>query len=130
MFTEKTLPARLSYLKDLQQLIIGHPQILEDLKRPLCLAAEEIFVNICSYGCEEDTSTVRFTMEVSSAVIILTFTDNGQPFNPLEDQADPDSYDLDTQIGGLGRLLAFSIMDEARYQYKDGQNVLTLTKHL
>ena len=32
------------------------------------------------------------------------------------------------EIGGLGIHLVRQIMDDVQYQYKDGQNILTLTK--
>ena len=56
----------------------------------------------------------------------MTFRDEGRPFNPLDNPADPDDYDLDTQIGGLGRLIAFGFVDDVSYAYEDSRNVLAL----
>lgn len=56
-----------------------------------------------------------------------TFTDHGVPFDPRQNVTDPDGYDIDTQVGGLGRLIAFTIADSVEYEYRDG-NILTLTK--
>ena len=53
--------------------------------------------------------------------------DRGKPFDPLK-KTDPDvtlSAD-ERNIGGLGIFLTKKIMDDVRYEYKDGQNILTL----
>jgi len=34
----------------------------------------------------------------------------------------------DRQIGGLGIFMTKKLMDEVRYEYRDGQNILTLKK--
>ena len=68
-------------------------------------------------------------MEVSDK-IVMKFKDSGKPFNPLENAVDIDSYDMEQQVGGLGRLLAFEIADQADYEYRDNKNILTLIKRL
>lgn len=103
-----------------------HRNIPDSIKKKLCLAAEEIFVNICSYAYDGTSGSVDFTIEVSDQ-ITMTFQDEGAPFNPLNNQTDTDGYDLDTQIGGLGRLIAFGFADDVIYEYKDSRNVLNLT---
>ena len=112
----------------------------EILKAPLprkklldfCLAAEECFVNICSYAFGESPppeEKIFATLTVSDR-LTLRLADGGKPFNPLENINDPDDYDIDTQIGGLGRFIAVSAVDGADYEYKDGQNVLTLIDYI
>lgn len=94
----------------------------------LCLAAEEVFVNICSYafpGGAPESEKVRFDLTCSDRVE-MRFTDGGMQFNPLDDVQDADDYDPDTQIGGLGTLLYVSLTDGANYEYSDGKNILTL----
>lgn len=61
--------------------------------------------------------------------MILQFTDNGRPCDPRE-KADPDiSLPLEErEIGGLGIFMVKKIMDKISYEYKDGQNILTLFK--
>ena len=97
-----------------------------------CLAAEECFVNICSYAFGETPppdKTIDCTLTVSDR-LTLRLSDDGVPFNPLEDIADVDEYDIDEQIGGLGRFIAVSSVDGADYEYKDGKNVLTLIDYI
>ena len=98
----------------------------------LCLAAEEIFMNICSYAYgeeePEDKRKIYVTVCVGQDDIMMEFRDNGIPYNPLEHVVTADEYDIDSQIGGLGKLLAFSLTDSQEYVYENGQNKLTLTR--
>ena len=97
-----------------------------------CLAAEEYFVNICSYAFGDSPPAdekIACTLTVSDR-LTLRLCDGGVPFNPLEDIADVDDYDIDEQIGGLGRFIAVSSVDGADYEYKDGKNVLTLIDYI
>ncbi|MDE6252491.1 MAG: SpoIIE family protein phosphatase [Lachnospiraceae bacterium] len=121
--------ADLDNLSIIQNLIIKNDSIPVGLKSKLCLAAEEIFVNICSYAYGKDKGNVEFSVEVSDKIVIK-FCDSGKRFNPLENTIDIDDYDIDTQIGGLGRMIAFDIADKADYEYKDNKNILTIIKHL
>ena len=108
---------------------INQNTILDDkTKKQICLLAEEIFVNICSYAYENGNGTVEIFFEVTDK-IVLKFCDNGKQYNPLKNNANIDEYDINTQIGGLGKFLTFSIADKAIYKYIDNQNILTLTKY-
>ncbi len=96
----------------------------------LCLAAEEMFVNICNYAFPEgipEGEKIIFTLSQSD-VIILRFEDSGVPFDPTKDLTADIDYDPDTQIGGLGKSLTANIMDHFFYTYENNKNILTLTK--
>lgn len=97
----------------------------------LCLSAEEIFINTCSYayGRGNEKDRIRVSVNLSNRVT-LKFIDMGTPFDPTKDVQEADDYDMETQIGGLGRLIAFGSVDDAKYEYKNGRNILTLTKYL
>lgn len=100
------------------------------LAMDLCVAAEEIFVNICSYAFEGPVPVgekILFYIEYSNKVV-MRFSDGGRQFDPRNGLPDTEDYDVDTAIGGLGRLIAFTIADSVDYEYKDGRNVLTITK--
>lgn len=121
--------ARLENLPLLRKFITDNDRIPESLKKMLFLAAEEIFVNICSYAYEDQNGMVELKMELSEK-LVLTFSDSGKRFNPLKHTTDITHYDMDRQIGGLGIFLAFEIADHVEYNYIDHKNVLTLTKFL
>ena len=79
----------------------------------LCLAAEECFVNICSYAFPDGTpedEKICITLPLSDRVT-LRFSDGGQPYDPTEQIDTPENYDPDTQLGGLGKFLTVSVID-------------------
>ena len=99
--------------------------VSDDLKKKLILAAEEIFVNICSYAYDVPSDVgVRIIQEDMG--ISLTFTDSGKPFDPTADLLDIEEYDHENAVGGLGRFLTFSVADRYHYEYQDGKNSLYL----
>ena len=63
--------------------------------------------------------------------VIITFIDHGVPYDPLA-REDPD-VTLSAEeraVGGLGIFLVKKTMDDIRYEYRDGQNILTIVKHI
>ena len=96
------------------------------------IAVDEIFGNIAhyAYAPEVGEATVRVEVTEESAVVI-TFIDSGIPYDPLA-KSDPDiTLSLEErEIGGLGIYMVKKSMDEISYEYKDGQNVLTIKKNL
>ena len=95
------------------------------------VAVEEIFINIASYAYAPETGNAVVRVEVTKdpAAVTITFSDRGKPYDPTA-REDPDiSLPADDRpIGGLGVFLTKKIMDEASYEFKDGQNILTLKK--
>lgn len=118
--------AELENLEAVQGFILGNGLLPDNMKKKLCLAVEEIFVNICSYAYQQEVGNAEIFMEISDKVIV-EFRDSGREFNPLENIVDAGEYDIDTQVGGLGRLLAIELAEQAAYKYSNGSNVLTLT---
>ena len=105
----------------------------EDKILQVVLAVEEVFVNIASYAYNPvvGAATVRTEIKDDPAAVVLTFLDHGTPYNPLEKE-DPDVTlsAEEREVGGLGIFFAKNVMDETGYEYKDGQNILTLIKYL
>ena len=99
----------------------------------ICMAAEEIFVNIAEYAYAPDKGKATMRVEVSEdpVTVTLAFIDKGVPYDPLA-KVDPDVTlsANDRQIGGLGIFLVKQTMDDVIYEYKDGQNILKLKKNL
>lgn len=116
--------ANLKNLEAVQRFILEIERIPYDLRKKICLAAEEVFVNICSYAYGPEQGSVEIVMTISDQILVK-FCDNGRAFNPLEDMADAENYDIDTQVGGLGRLIAVGMADQASYEYSGGNNILT-----
>lgn len=97
------------------------------------IAIDELFSNIARYAYNPDVgpATVRVELIEEPLSVVITFIDNGVPYDPLKKE-DPDttlSAD-ERQIGGLGIYMVKKSMDGMSYEYKDGQNILTITKNL
>ena len=99
----------------------------------LNIAVEEIFVNIASYAYApgEGDATIRVRTDPDSGMVAITFLDRGVPYNPLA-KPDPDVTlsAEERQIGGLGIYMVKKSMDEMKYAYRNGQNILTIIKKL
>lgn len=97
------------------------------------VAVEEVFVNIASYAYAPDKGLVKVRVEVSAdpVTVTITFTDRGTPYDPLSREAPDITLPADArEIGGLGIYMTKKLMDDVRYAYEDGRNVLTLKKIL
>ncbi len=99
----------------------------------ISIAIDELFGNIARYAYTPDVGSaeVRFEVEEEPLSVIITFIDNGKPFNPLK-RADPDikASAEEREIGGLGIFWVKKAMDMVEYEYKDGQNILKIKKKL
>ena len=97
----------------------------------LCIAAEEIFVNIAHYAYAPNTGMAKLRVKMSEAprAVTITFIDRGIPYDPLA-AADPDVTRPaeERDIGGLGVFMTKKFVDDIRYEYVDGQNVLTMMR--
>ena len=97
------------------------------------IAVEEIFVNIAHYAYAPKTgkATISASFDAKSRIISFSFIDSGVPFDPLQ-KKDPDiSQKLeDRKIGGLGIYMVKQSMDNVRYEYRDGLNILTIEKKI
>ena len=100
-------------------------------KNQVDIAVDEVFSNIVHYAYDGAEGPVRvcMTTQEESRSVTIRFMDRGKPFNPLTAE-DPDiSLSAeDRPIGGLGIYLVKKTMDDVRYEFRDGQNILTLEK--
>jgi len=99
----------------------------------LRLAIEEIFVNITSYAYHPKDGDAEVRCEVLNDPlrVVIQFLDSGKPFDPLAmEDADTSEEGLMSRDGGLGILLVKSTMDDVKYTYEDGKNILTILKNL
>ena len=97
------------------------------------IAIDELFGNIAhyAYNPEIGQATVRVEVIEDPLAVTITFIDNGTPYDPLA-KADPDTTlsAEERDIGGLGIYMVKKSMDEIAYEYKDGQNILSIKKNL
>lgn len=97
----------------------------------IAVAAEEIFVNIASYAYDPEIGPAKIRVEIvgEPLSVVIGFIDSGKPFDPLA-KPDPniDLPAMQRDIGGLGIFMVKKTMDDVSYEYKDGKNILTITK--
>ena len=99
----------------------------------IAVAVEEIFINIASYAYAPDKgkATVRVEVSEDPVTVTITFVDHGMPYDPLAREDPNISLPAEQRdAGGLGIFMTKKIMDDVIYEYKDGQNILTLKKNL
>ena len=97
------------------------------------IAIDELFGNIAhyAYNPEVGNATVRVEVIEEPLAVVITFIDKGVPYDPLAKE-DPDITLTAEErgIGGLGIFMVKKSMDDVAYEYKDGQNILTIKKSL
>ena len=97
------------------------------------IAIDELFGNIAhyAYNPEIGPATVRVEVLQDPLAVVVSFIDNGIPYDPLAKE-DPDVAlsAEDREIGGLGIYMVKKSMDEITYEYKDGQNILRIKKEI
>lgn len=97
------------------------------------IAIDELFSNIAFYAYNPSVgpATVRVEIAEDPLSVAISFIDNGVPYDPLK-KADPDTTlsAEERQIGGLGIYMVKKSMDQVTYEYKDGQNILTIKKNI
>ena len=129
----EALPENVDTVKEFIFSEIKDYNIAQKTRMAIELSVDELFINIASYAYNPETgmAKIKVDMEKHTPTLVITFVDKGVPFNPLE-KKDPDITlpAEERKIGGLGVFLAKKKMDDIRYEYKDGQNILTMKKKL
>lgn len=97
------------------------------------IAIDELFGNIAhyAYNPEVGPATVRVEVADDPMAVIITFIDNGIPYDPLaKDDPDVTLSAEERGIGGLGIYMVKKSMDDLSYEYRDGQNILKIKKNI
>ena len=97
------------------------------------IAVDELFSNIAHYAYDHESgnATVRVETTKEPLAVVITFIDKGVPYDPLKrDDPDISLSAEEREIGGLGIYMVKKSMDGLSYEYKDGQNILTITKNM
>ena len=133
---ELTIEATLENITAVTDFVNGQ---LEDYDCPLKaqmqidIAIDELFSNIARYAYDPETgpATVQVEVQEDPMAVIITFIDHGKPYDPLSGK-DPDlTIPLEERKeGGLGVFLVKKVMDDVRYEYKEGRNILRIRKNI
>ena len=97
------------------------------------IAIDELFSNIAYYAYKPEVgpATVRVEVQQDPLAVIISFIDKGVPYDPLaNDDPDVSLTAEERGIGGLGIYMVKKTMDDVKYKYENGQNILTIIKNL
>jgi anti-sigma regulatory factor (Ser/Thr protein kinase) len=125
----------LSELELLEEKLDGFCRQFCVTKKCYCeinLALEELFINIISYGFnDDDEHQIKFTISQQDNQVTMHIEDDGIPFNPADmDTPNIEGAVEERPVGGLGIHLIKNVMDHVDYKRRDNKNILTLTKQL
>ena len=131
---QMTFPASLEYIEpatDFMNDILESAGCPMRTRMKLDIALDELMSNVAQYAYAPGTGDVTVSVEVVEEPkrAVVTLTDSGVPYDPLQKE-DPD-VTLSAEergIGGLGIYIVKQSMDGMTYEYRDGQNVLTIVK--
>ena len=134
--TNQTFPANTEALPDIlgfvEETLEGYGCPMK-LQMSLCVAIEEVFVNIANYAYTggEGHVTLGIGFDAPDGTITFRMTDQGIPFDPLK-KPDPDITlsAEDRDVGGLGIFITKKTMDCVTYTYENKQNILTMIKKI
>lgn len=114
---------------DIIEYMMQSPDIPSDegLQFKIRLCIEEAVENIVSYAYENGQGYVVVGTKIEGDRLILSFRDEGIPFNPL-DKPDPDitCSAEERQVGGLGIYICKQMMDKVSYVYEHKCNNLQM----
>ena len=98
----------------------------------VCLALEEVFTNIVSYGYEDDKEHwISVTIRCAAGMLTLRLEDDGIPFDPCRAEAPDLQCSLEERrVGGMGILLAKRLTKDMMYERCGTRNILTLKKDI
>lgn len=123
-------PAELEYLEALQEFITGCASAFGlDRKRTgrLCVALEEIFVNICHYAYPQGPGPVEVSCRSADGRLLIRIVDEGQPFDAATVAAPDLEADVESRkIGGLGWFLVRQAVDELHCYREHERNIVSL----
>jgi sigma-B regulation protein RsbU (phosphoserine phosphatase) len=102
------------------------------IRRELNIVFDDLLTNIVSYAYQDDEEhEIEVRVEADGERIVVSISDDGIPFNPLDADTPDTSLSLEERkLGGLGIHLVRKLMDKVSYQRRITKNRLTLVKNI
>ena len=133
---ELTINATVESIPEVTAFVDGQLEALDcpiKAQMQIDIAIDELFSNIAHYAYHPGVgpATVRVEVVEDPMAVVITFIDEGVPYDPLSTE-DPDiSLSAEErQIGGLGIYMVKKSMDEVVYEYKEGRNILRIKENI
>ena len=130
-----TLPCDVSEIPRLAEMIkevCGEVGFSPSTTMQVNLALEEAVVNVMNYAYPTGhDGDVTIEAEADAEQVKFVVCDSGKPFDPTSvEDVDVTKPLEERQIGGLGIHLIRRCMDDVKYEYRDGRNILSLFKKI
>ncbi len=92
------------------------------------LVVDELVQNVLDYAYKDGSGDVEVAVTSQNDDIVIEITDEGVPFDPLNDAPEPDvtSAIEDRPVGGLGVHFAKTLMDAVEYSRDSQKNRLKI----
>lgn len=98
--------------------------ISPSVRNKVQITVDEVFSNIQNYG---NASKAQISFGFENEQLDITFTDNGEPFDPTQAQTPDITLSAEERkIGGLGIYLVKKLSSSYSYEYKDSANNLNV----
>ena len=97
------------------------------------MAVDEACTNIIEYGYANanEVGTIDIACQRKGEEIVVVIKDRGKPFDPTTVQPPDLNASLEERTtGGLGIYFMKTLMDEVKYEFSGGKNVLTMVVRL
>lgn len=122
--------AELDRLRDFLESFYNRVAMPDDIRFHVAVALEELTINSIMHGrCDPQDRAIQISLEWDGARLLITFSDNGAPFDPLSVPAPDLKQEIASRpIGGLGVHLVRSLIPQIRYERRNGRNCLFLIK--
>lgn len=95
------------------------------------LVLEELCVNVLHHGRKPEGRSVHIEMEKDRDVLVITLTDESEPFDPTSVPPQDTAKPLESRkAGGLGIHLVRQFIQNMEYRREQGKNIVILRKSI
>lgn len=124
-------------ISDLTILVTKLEQFFQEnntpsISMPMTLILEELYTNTITHGASDGRDVfIEINFGINKNELIITYKDNGIPFNVLElPEPDLTASIENREVGGLGVHYVKALTDSVEYEYVEKHNVLKMKKKL
>ncbi|CAM8264197.1 ATP-binding protein [Candidatus Methylopumilus universalis] len=124
-------------ISDLNMLVTKLEKFFQEnntpsISMPMTLILEELYTNTITHGASDGRDVfIEINLGIDKDELIMTYKDNGIPFNVLElPEPDLNASIENREVGGLGVHYVKTLTDSVEYEYVEKQNVLKMKKKL
>lgn len=101
------------------------------VRRSMAIALDELLTNTVSYGLPREGREVTLEVELRPDRLIVTVSDNCEPFDPVGRSAPDTTSPLNERpMGGLGVHLVRQLVEDVSYRRRGDRNEVTLAQRL